>query len=135
VRDYGLRVPARLRRAPADDVDRALGRLRGGVVEASDLRLLTKHFLAVLEERAPGRSVEVRVPPYAAVQVIPGVRHTRGTPPAVVETDAETWVALATGSLSWQDATSAGSITASGERADLSDYLPLIGPGPAPTPD
>ena len=53
----------------------------------------------MLEERAPGHSVEVRVPPYAAVQVIPGVRHTRGTPPAVVETDAETWIALATGAL------------------------------------
>ena len=69
--------------------------------ERADLRLLTKHFLAVLEQRAPGHSVEVRVPPYAAVQVIPGVRHTRGTPPAVVETDAETWIALATGSLTW----------------------------------
>jgi hypothetical protein len=87
--------------------------------------LLTKHFLAVLEERAPGRSVEVRVPPYAAVQVIPGVRHTRGTPPAVVETDAETWLALATGRLSWAAAEASGAILASGERADLSAYLPL----------
>jgi hypothetical protein len=92
---------------------------------ADDLRLLTKHFLAVLEERAPGRSVEVRVPPYAAVQVIPGVRHTRGTPPAVVETDAETWVALATGDLSWAVAESSGRVLASGERADLGDHLPL----------
>ena len=79
------------------EVAAALDRCRGGHRRTGDLRLLTKHFLAVLEERAPGRSVEVRVPPYAAVQVIPGVRHTRGTPPAVVETDAETWVALATG--------------------------------------
>ncbi len=54
-----------------------------------DTSALVKHYLAVLEERAPGRSVEVRVPPYAAVQVVPGVRHTRGTPPAVVETDAD----------------------------------------------
>ena len=55
---------------------------------SADLKLLTKHFLALLAERAPGRSVEVRVPPYAAAQVVPGVRHTRGTPPAVVELDA-----------------------------------------------
>ena len=82
----------------------ALARVRDGHAEPADLRLLTKHFLAVLEQRAPGHSVEVRVPPYAAVQVIPGVRHTRGTPPAVVETDAETWIALATGELSWADA-------------------------------
>jgi hypothetical protein len=102
-----------------------MGRCQGGDPGADDLRLLTKHFLAVLEERAPGRSVEVRVPPYAAVQVIPGVRHTRGTPPAVVETDPETWVALATGRLSWAAAEASGGITASGERADLSAYLPL----------
>src|SRR4029079_2954564 len=58
-------------------------------------RLLVKHFMGVLEGRAPGRSVEVRVPPYAAVQCIEGVRHTRGTPPAVIETDAATWIAVA----------------------------------------
>ena len=118
-------MPARLRPAPADEVDRALLRLRQHAAGSAELRLLTKHFLAVLEERAPGRSVEVRVPPYAAVQVIPGVRHTRGTPPAVVETDPETWVALATGRLSWADAQSAGVVLASGERADLTEYLPL----------
>jgi hypothetical protein len=89
-------------------------------------RLLVKHFLAVLGIRAPGRAVEVRVPPYAAVQAIPGVRHTRGTPPAVVETDAETWLGLATGSLSWNDAEQSGLLRASGERADLSPYLPLV---------
>ena len=66
--------------------------------------MLTKHFLAVLADRAPGNSVEVRVPPYAAAQVIPGVRHTRGTPPAVIETDAATWIALATGDLDWHEA-------------------------------
>ncbi|MCD4524146.1 sterol carrier family protein [Nocardioides sp. cx-173] len=93
--------------------------------EAGDQRALTKHFLAVLEQRAPGHSVEVRVPPYAAVQVIPGVRHTRGTPPAVVEMDGATWVALATGELTWAEADSAGRVRASGERADLSPYLPL----------
>ena len=93
----------------------------------ADLKLLTKHFLAILAERAPGRSVEVRVPPYAAAQVVPGVRHTRGTPPAVVELDGPTWVALATGELTWAAALADGRIRASGERADLSPYLPLIG--------
>ncbi|MCW2780219.1 MAG: hypothetical protein JWR35_668 [Marmoricola sp.] len=91
----------------------------------ADLRLLTKHFLALLEDRAPGHSVEVRVPPYAAVQVIPGVRHTRGTPPAVIETDANTWIALATGELSWDQAHADGSVRASGERTNLTSYLPL----------
>ena len=89
-------------------------------------RLLVKHFLAVLSERAPGASVEVRVPPYAAVQVIPGVRHTRGTPPAVVELDATTWIELATGELSWADAEAGGRVRASGERADLTPYVPLV---------
>lgn len=118
-------MPARLRPAAPADVDAALARLAAGEPAGEDLRLLTKHFLAVLEQRAPGRSVEVRVPPYAAVQVVAGVRHTRGTPPAVVETAPETWVALATGGLSWAAAVAAGSVTASGERADLSAYLPL----------
>ncbi len=89
--------------------------------------MLVKHFLAVLGTRAPGRSVEVRVPPYAAAQVVPGVRHTRGTPPAVVETDAETWLELATGALTWDRAEGSGRLRASGERADLSPYLPLTG--------
>jgi uncharacterized SCP-like protein len=93
-------------------------------------RMLVKHFLAVLTERAPGASVEVRVPPYAAVQAVAGVRHTRGTPPAVVEVDADTWIALATGALTWVDAENDGRVRASGERADLSPMLPLYeGPG------
>jgi hypothetical protein len=90
-------------------------------------RLLVKHFLAVLAARAPGASVEVRVPPYAAVQAVAGVRHTRGTPPAVVELDAETWIALATGALDWADAEGQGRVRASGERANLSPFLPLAG--------
>ncbi len=92
----------------------------------ADLKLLSKHFLAVLADRAPGRSVEVRVPPYAAAQVIPGVRHTRGTPPAVVELDAATWVELATGKATWAQALDEGRIRASGQRADLSPWLPLL---------
>ena len=119
-------MPARLRPADPPEVAAALDRVRNGDPDRADLRLLTKHFLAVLEQRAPGHSVEVRVPPYAAVQVIPGVRHTRGTPPAVVETDARTWIALATGALTWQQAEWQGLVRASGERADLAPHLPLV---------
>ena len=118
-------MPARLRPAAADQVLAALTRVDTGAGTPADLRLLCKHFLAVLAERAPGRSVEVRVPPYAAVQVVEGVRHTRGTPPAVVETDAETWLAVATGRTTWREAVAAGRVLASGERTDLTPYLPL----------
>jgi len=86
---------------------------------------LTKLYLARLAEKAPGYSVEVRVPPYGAVQVVEGGRHTRGTPRAVVETDPATWLAVATGELSWSEGIDSGRIRASGERTDLSEYLPL----------
>ncbi|WP_313356802.1 sterol carrier family protein, partial [Microbacterium sp.] len=82
-------------------------------------------LLQLLDEKAPGNSVEVRVPPFGAVQVVQGPRHTRGTPPNVVEMDASTWIALATGAEHWTDAVAAGRVTASGTRADLSDLLPL----------
>lgn len=85
-----------------------------------------KRTLGLLQQRAPGHSVEVRVPPYAAVQVVEGGRHTRGTPRAVVETDPETWIALATGDITWTEAVDAGRVRASGERTDLSAYLPLV---------
>lgn len=118
-------MPVRLRVADPGVVAAALERIEAGEPDRADLRLLVKHFMAVLEARAPGHSVEVRVPPYAAVQVIPGVRHTRGTPPAVVETDAETWIALAAGTLTWAGASASGAVRASGQRADLAPYLPL----------
>jgi hypothetical protein len=78
-----------------------------------------------LAQQVPGRSVELRVPPHVAVQCVPGPRHTRGTPPNVVETDARTWLLLATGLLTWADAVAGGTVSASGNRADLSAYLPL----------
>lgn len=118
-------MPARLKPAAEAAVADALARLRGGATEKADLKLLTKHFLALLETRAPGHSVEVRVPPYAAIQCVEGVRHTRGTPPAVIETDPATWVALAIGDLAWTQAVEAGRVRASGERTDLSSLLPL----------
>jgi len=82
-------------------------------------------LLQVLAENAEGNTVEVRVPPFGAVQAIEGPRHTRGTPPNVIETDAATWLALATGTLAWADAVAQGVIAASGTRADLTAYLPL----------
>ena len=115
-------MPPRLR--PADPA-LVVSALASPERTSADLKLLTKHFLAVLAERAPGNSVEIRVPPYAAVQAISGVRHTRGTPPAVVELDAETWIALATGELAWAAAARDGLVRASGERTDLSAHLPL----------
>jgi hypothetical protein len=116
-------MPARLRLADPADVAAALA---ADPRRPDQTRLLVKHVLALLAQRAPGRSVEVRVPPWAAVQVVPGVRHTRGTPPAVVELSADTLVSLATGRLTWAEAESGGLLSASGERADLSPYLPLL---------
>ncbi len=118
-------MPARLKAASPEEVASAWEEIRGDNTATSALRLLTKHYLAVLAATHPGRSVEVRVPPYAAVQCLGGTRHTRGTPPAVVETDALTWVRLAHGDLAWAQAVDAGRVTASGERSDLSELLPL----------
>ena len=84
-----------------------------------------KETLALLTERAPGRAIEVRIPPYAAIQCGEGPTHTRGTPPNVIEMKAETWLALAKGQTTWAAEISSGSINASGARADLSMYLPL----------
>src|SRR3712207_755810 len=91
----------------------------------AELAQAVRLSLCALAQVAPGRTVEVRVPPFAAVQCVPGPRHTRGTPPNVVETDAATWLRLATGALSWADALGAGRVSASGNRADLSGHLPL----------
>lgn len=100
--------------------------LAGGDVARDTLATAVRYLLQVLSEQAEGNTVEVRVPPFGAVQCIEGPRHTRGTPPNVVETDAATWLALATGSLPWADAVAAGKVHASGQRADLSDYLPVM---------
>ncbi len=104
-------------------VAEALELVATGAAGLGDLKLLVKHFLAVLEEGAPGGSVEVRVPPYAAVQVVEGVRHTRGTPPAVIVL-MSSWIALATGGATWPEAVESGAVRASGERTDLSARLP-----------
>jgi hypothetical protein len=84
-----------------------------------------KQTLAALVECSPGRAIEVRIPPYAAVQCGAGPTHTRGTPANVIEMDADTWLALANGERTWADAMSQGLISASGARADLTDLLPI----------
>jgi hypothetical protein len=89
------------------------------------VRTAVRFTLEELADVAPGRAVEVRVPPDGAVQAVEGPRHTRGTPPNVVETDPVTWLALVTGSLAWAEAVADGRVDASGERADVSAYLPL----------
>lgn len=96
-----------------------------GAPARTDRATAVRYLLQLLAEKAPGNTVEVRVPPFGAVQVLEGPRHTRGTPPNVVETDPATWIALATGVEHWADAAAAGRIHASGTRADLSALLPL----------
>jgi hypothetical protein len=98
---------------------------RGEEPAQADLRAAVRYLLQSLEELAPGRAVEVRVPPVAAVQCVEGPRHTRGTPPNVVETDPLTWFRLATGRMRWDEAVRAGAVRASGPRCDLGPYLPL----------
>jgi hypothetical protein len=106
---------------------RAVEDLRAGVEPArDDLRTGVRFALEELAARAPGRSVEVRVAPYAVVQCIAGPRHTRGTPPNVVETDAATWLLLAAGDMGWADACRRGAVLASGERSDLAGWMPLL---------
>ena len=84
-----------------------------------------KTTLNALTVKAPDRAIEVRVPPYAAVQCGEGPTHTRGTPPNTIEMDAQTWLALASGELSWDQAVDSGAVLASGLRADLAQFLPL----------
>ncbi|MBL1285848.1 maleylpyruvate isomerase family mycothiol-dependent enzyme [Streptomyces sp. For3] len=111
--------------AHTDDLNRAAG--LDIPYDRQALAACTRLLADALADRAPGGSVEVRVPPFAVVQCIGGPKHTRGTPPNVVETDPLTWVRLATGRTSWAEALDAAQVSASGERADLDPLLPLMG--------
>jgi hypothetical protein len=93
--------------------------------ERPELARAVRRSLRALAQLAPGAAVEVRVPPFAAVQCIAGPRHARGTPPNVVETDPRTWLELATARLTWSTAVADGRVRASGPRADLSPWLPI----------
>jgi hypothetical protein len=130
-----LSVPPWSGPATADElglacVSAALAAIAASLVPQPEVqRAAAAYLLGVLAARVPGRAVEVRIPPYAAVQCVAGPRHTRGTPPNVVETDAVTWILLATGRLRWAAAVSGGRLRASGPRADLSAQLPLAQAG------
>lgn len=97
----------------------------GAPVPRGILATAVRYSLEEVTARAPGNSVEVRVPPFGVTQCVEGPRHTRGTPPNVIECDAATWLAMVSGYLSWADAVDAGRVAASGLRADLSGLLPL----------
>jgi hypothetical protein len=115
----------------AEELRAALAPTAGWLTGAADqppravLGAAVKTSARWLAQQVPGRSVELRVPPFVAVQCVPGPRHTRGTPPNVVETDAATWLRLATGAWTWAEAVAEGRVSASGNRADLSPHLPL----------
>jgi len=114
----------------ADDLTRSLPDRRPIPLHRAAFSRCTRTLAEILANQQPGRSVEVRVPPYAAVQCStsgdPGPSHTRGTPPNVVETDPLTFLRLATGRISWDEGVSAGTVTASGLRANLSSVLPIL---------
>jgi len=113
------------RRIPRDVGRAAVRAVLADSPDAGELATAVRFLLEELASVHEGHTVEVRVPPYGAVQAIPGPRHTRGTPPNVIETDPVTWLALATGSLGWGDAVAGARVLASGSRADLSEVLPL----------
>jgi len=124
-------MPARRRTDPAAGRAAVAAWLSGDTARPVTTAAV-RFTLEELADVAPGNSVEVRVPPAGAVQAVAGPRHTRGTPPNVVETDVETWLGLATGRLGWDEALASGRVSASGERADLSALLPLQAARPRP---
>jgi hypothetical protein len=117
-------------RTGTDDLAAVLAWLAGGPApERAVQRAAVKDSLAAVVALAPGHAVEVRVPPFGAVQCLSGPRHTRGTPPNVVEADPRTWLALVTGALTWNDAVGSGRLTASGSRAgEVAGLFPLSRP-------
>ncbi|MBC9730368.1 maleylpyruvate isomerase family mycothiol-dependent enzyme [Streptomyces sp. TRM68367] len=108
-----------------DDLNAAVPGL-GIPYDRQALAACTRLLADALAVKAPGGSTEVRVPPYAVVQCVEGPRHTRGTPPNVVETDPLTWIRLATGRVAWPETVADAKVSASGERADLEPYLPVM---------
>jgi len=122
-------VRVALRRIKDDEGNSALTRFAEQseelLADRSAVALAVRYGLQLLKDSAPGASVEVRVPPFGAVQAIGGPTHTRGTPPAVIEMNAESWLSLVTGQESYEDAVSSGDVVASGLRTDLQGFLPL----------
>lgn len=118
-------------RIPDGEGDQAVAAAVAGDADRAVTAKAVRYLLQLLAERYPGGAVEVRVPPYGAVQCIEGLKHTRGTPPNVVEMAPTVWMHLATGARGWSDALSTGAVQASGSRADLSGRLPLWRPAVA----
>jgi len=90
------------------------------------LRTLIKYLLVILHKKVPGNSVEVRIPPFAAIQIIEGTTHRRGTPPAVIEISPEIFIQISLGEITWEKALAQGLIQASGQRTDLTEHFPLV---------
>ena len=121
------------RRIDADAGRAAVRAWQGGADDRTTLATATRFLLEQLASDHEGNAVEVRVPPFGAVQCVAGPRHTRGTPPNVVETDPETFLRLAVGAVGFTAAVAAGRVVASGVRADLTPYLPLVQAEPPAT--
>lgn len=113
---------------PRIDLERgrtAVAAVRDGSVDRNLTATAVRFILQEFARLAPGKSVEVRVPPHGAVQIVEGLGHTRGTPPNVIELDADTLVAIAVGDETWDAAIDRGAVRASGTRASLTDLVPL----------
>jgi hypothetical protein len=91
------------------------------------MKVQVKQILKVVQEIAPGRSVELRIPPYAAIQCVGGTTHRRGTPPNVVEMKAETLIKLLESPDQWQQFCDSGSISASGTNSNLGNLFAQVG--------
>jgi len=110
--------------SPAEGSE-AVALVQAGTATNDTVALAVRYLLQVLEQNFPGRTVEVRIPPFGAIQCVEGPKHTRGTPAHVVEMDPHTWVSIATGTVNWDDAVTQGLLRASGTRSNLSSQLPL----------
>ena len=95
-------------------------------LDKDSLRTLIKYLLEILHKKVPGNSVEVRIPPFAAIQIIEGTTHRRGTPPAVIEISPEIFIQISLGEITWEKALTQGLIQASGQRTDLTEHFPLV---------
>ena len=95
-------------------------------LDKDSLRTLIKYLLEILHKKVPGNSVEVRIPPFAAIQIIEGTTHRRGTPPAIIEISPEIFIQISLGEITWEKALTQGLIQASGQRTDLTEHFPLV---------
>lgn len=113
------------RSVTSDEIRAAVAVSRAAPPDPAQIPGAVRVTAQAVAQAHPGKTVEVRIPPYIAVQAFDGLRHTRGTPPNVVETDAATWLALVSGRTTWAEALASGAVRASGTRADLSGIFPL----------